>query len=156
MQTTPSLEEAKEYIHSIDFTKIVNKMVKQQGWLRNHALTVCRMYKNFLYLNKKYRSQYNLPPTDEIDEFWHMHILDTKQYRRDCEAIFGEYLDHYPYFGIDETTNFDDLSTAFEKMLGLYEKEFEGEKLIQVRGLYSKTISFMKMKFVKKPSRAMA
>lgn len=49
----PSLEEAKQYIDAIDFSLIINKMVKHQGWLKKDALTVCDMYKNFLYLQKK-------------------------------------------------------------------------------------------------------
>ncbi|MBF4254538.1 hypothetical protein EA007_27345, partial [Vibrio anguillarum] len=33
-------------------------------------------------------------------EIWHMHILDTRAYMRDCDTLFGEYLHHYPYFGM--------------------------------------------------------
>lgn len=41
-----------------------------------------------------------LVPNADIDEIWHMHILDTRAYMRDCDALFGEYLHHYPYFGM--------------------------------------------------------
>ena len=39
-------------------------------------------------------------PNGDIDEIWHMHILDTRAYMADCNALFGEYLHHYPYFGM--------------------------------------------------------
>jgi hypothetical protein len=35
-----------------------------------------------------------------VDEIWHQHILDTHAYHRDCDAIFGSYLHHFPYFGM--------------------------------------------------------
>ena len=35
-----------------------------------------------------------------MDGFWHMHILDTKAYREDCQKIFGRFIDHFSYFGI--------------------------------------------------------
>jgi hypothetical protein len=65
-----------------------------------------------------------LPPSKDVDEFWHNHILDTKKYREDCQAIFGFYLDHYPYFGMDQESTKEDLNVAFEKMQRLHEQEF--------------------------------
>lgn len=41
-----------------------------------------------------------LVPNGDIDEIWHMHILDTRAYMQDCDALFGGYLHHYPYFGM--------------------------------------------------------
>ena len=152
VSTTPTLEEAKHYIYSIDFSNILNKMVNHQGWLRKDAEKVCEMYRNFLYLQKKYKGQNQLPPSEEMDEFWHQHILDTKQYRKDCQAIFGEYLDHYPYFGIDATSTFSDLESAFEKMQELYMEEF-GERIYQVRTIFSSLAHRIKKWTTITPSR---
>jgi hypothetical protein len=148
---TPSLEAAKIHIYSIDFTKIIDKMVKHHGWRHQDALKASEQYRNFLFLNKKYADGNSLPPSEDIDEFWHNHILDTKQYRKDCEDIFGRYYDHYPYFGIDETSNLYDLEQAFERFQHLYALEF-GRPLTRVRGFSSKIINFFtrpikKMKF---------
>lgn len=123
-----SLERTAAYIYSIDFSNVINKLVKHEGWFLDEAYQVCRQYRNFLFLNKKYGDRYAIPPTEEIDEFWHSHILDTKAYRRDCEAIFGKYLDHYPYFGIDEKSDISDLNRAFKNTLKLYQDEF-GESI---------------------------
>ncbi len=153
MEHQLTLEEAKAYIDSINFSNIINKMVKHQGWLMKDAKQLSKMYGNFLYLTKKYGDKYKLPPSEEIDEFWHNHILDTESYRRDCQMIFGKYLDHYPYFGIDGKTNFQDLEKAFDDMLVLYQKEFD-EPLLQVRTMYSKLIYFFKKKIQKSPNRS--
>lgn len=40
-------------------------------------------------------------PTVDIDDVWHLHVLDTSRYMKDCEAIFGEYLHHTPVLPFD-------------------------------------------------------
>lgn len=149
-----TLEQAKKYIYHIDFSTIICKLVNHLGWRHKHALAVCNMYKNFLYLNKKYGANCKLPPSEEIDEFWHQHILDTKKYREDCDRIFGCYFDHYPYFGIDQKTTFADLGAAFETMQRLYAKEFNGEGLFQVRNAYAQFYGFIVKVLRRKPNRA--
>lgn len=143
----PSLEQARDYINQIDFSGIIQKMVCEQGWLQSDAKTVCQMYRNFLYLNKKYGKAEQLPPSQDIDEFWHNHILDTKNYRRDCENIFGQYFDHNPFISATDTHSTQSLQTAFQNMLKLYAQEFNGEELHQVRGVISKTLAVLKKIF---------
>src|SRR5258706_3472526 len=100
--TPVTFELAEKYIQSLEFTKIIDKLVNIFGWLKEDALATSELYKNYLILQKKYGKEYaNLPPSDDIDEFWHNHILDTDQYIYDCQQIFGFYLRHYPYLGID-------------------------------------------------------
>lgn len=143
----PSLGEAKEYIYSIDFSKIIDKLVKFNGWLKKDAGETCKLYRNFLFLNKKYEHQYSpLPPSEDIDEFWHNHILDTEKYALDCQAIFGKFFHHYPYLGIDERTNLQDLSRAFEITQHLYLLEF-GERIQATKSRFPKSIYFLIHRF---------
>lgn len=142
-----------DYIELLDFNRIINKLINQMGWRKEHALEACDLYRKFLILKRKYNHLYNLPPSEDIDEFWHMHILDTKAYRKDCEAIFGYYLDHYPYLGIDEHTNLDDLGNAFQKTQELFALEFGGMEILEIRGFWSKIRSFFYVLFAKKPKR---
>lgn len=128
----PILEDAKRYIYSVDFSNIISKLVAYEGWKLEEALSVSQLYRNFLFLKRKYGKQYPLPPSKEIDKFWHNHILDTQRYHIDCLAIFGEYLHHYPYFGIDNKTNIQDLEEAFSVTQMLHNKEF-GSQLYQIR-----------------------
>jgi len=147
------LEQAKAYIDTIDFLPIINKLERQHGWCHYEAASISDMYRNFLYLQKKYGKTHALPPSEEIDEFWHMHILDTKKYRHDCEIIFGYYLDHYPYFGIDDKTSLTDLETAFATMQQLYQHEF-GTPIYEIRTWLSKLTSVIKQPFSRyKPKR---
>ncbi|SRR5579883_133531 len=125
---SPTIEEAIDYIYKIDFSMIINKMV-QSGWARSTAEALSHEYRNFLFLQKKYafQTQIALPPSEELDEFWHNHILDTHKYIHDCKMIFGEYLHHYPYFGIDDKSDQKDLANAFENTQKYYFAEFKKE-----------------------------
>lgn len=122
---TQELNAAKRYIDSIDFSMIIDKMTKHESWLKKDAEKTCQYYRNFLFLKKKYASQpIKIPPSQDVDEFWHRHILDTEKYIHDCQAIFGHYLHHYPYFGIDAYSTWDDLTSAFDQVQKIHLAEF--------------------------------
>jgi len=69
------------------------------GWSLEYAVEISQLYRIFLFLCLRYPDQKILPPR-EVDEFWHLHILDTRAYVRDCEQVFGQYLHHFPYAGL--------------------------------------------------------
>lgn len=143
--TKPSktLQIKKDMIMNLDFSMIINKMVSHQGWSKKDAEEVCRLYKNYLFLCVKYPDQ-SLPPSEDVDEFWHNHVLDTIKYRKDCDILFGKYRDHYPYFGIDGKTSMQDLSNAFDITQKLHMEEF-GEYIYEIRSPLKKLISNIQM-----------
>lgn len=148
-----NLEEIKKYIDSIDFTQLMAKLINYEGWMKEEVEETCFQYRRFLYLNYKYSLQNpgSLPPSEDMDEFWHAHILDTKAYVRDCQAIFGQYLHHYPYFGIDDQSDEQVLNAAFEKTKALYLQEY-GEPLVPTRSKYPAFIYFL-LKKIFEPKR---
>lgn len=88
---------AKRHIQNLDLASIRAKLVTKEGWSAEQALKVEGDYKRFLYaLAHKRPDDILSPPTQEIDEFWHQHILDTRKYREDCILVFGHYVDHTP------------------------------------------------------------
>jgi len=124
-------QEAVNYIESIDFALMRDKMVKHYGWRLSEVEQGIRLYRNYLILHLRYPGE-KLPPSVDIDEVWHNHILDTERYRNDCEKIFGKYLDHYPYFGIDGHSNLHDTTKAFERTQELHNREF-GYRVPRIR-----------------------
>jgi hypothetical protein len=42
----------------------------------------------------------------------------------DCDAIFGTYFHHYPYFGMENRADMSDLESSFDNTYELYLKEF--------------------------------
>ncbi|MES2615220.1 MAG: hypothetical protein V4591_07390 [Bdellovibrionota bacterium] len=131
-----SLEEAKEYIYSLNFDRIINKMVSD-GWIKMDAEKSFQMFKNFLFLQKKYPEFKSLVPSEDIDECWHNFILDSIAYVDMSEKLFGKYLHHYPYFGLDDSGNKDSkiLGDAFAATQDLYFKEF-GERIVSTRSKF--------------------
>jgi len=80
-------------------------------------------YRRFLQLKQFYPNE-ALVPSKQVDQIWHAHILDTKSYRKDCQSVFGHFMDHFPYFGIYDNEDYANLITAFDQTIGLYEKHF--------------------------------
>lgn len=130
VENEPSLDCAIQYIESMDLSAVKEKLCSDdpllcRRWSPLEAEIGVQFYKNFLYLNKKYQRQYAvLPPLLEVDEVWHHHILDTRAYVRDCEKIFGYYFHHYPYFGMRDLHDAENLKSAFLLVQELYREEF--------------------------------
>ena len=85
-----------------------------------------REYRRFLTLKVAFPGV-DLVPSLMVDEFWHSHILDTSAYARDCDAVFGEFLHHFPNFGNYSKDDAVDMDAAFAETTALYERTF-GEK----------------------------
>ena len=121
-----SVSEAKIYIDSIDFSLIIDKMVRFDTWLQKDAEKTCQLYRNFLFMKKKYAENgVKVPPSRDVDEFWHYHILDTKKYHEDCNTIFGYYLDHHPtYLGKEGEEKLGLLRTSFKELQNIHFNEF--------------------------------
>lgn len=80
-------------------------------------------YRRFLAMHIAY-PDVEIVPCSIVDEIWHQHILDTIAYREDCDAIFGEYLDHFPYFGMRGEDDAQALNDAYAETLDIYRREF--------------------------------
>jgi len=119
-----SNDQALCYINQLDLTYIAEVMCSGSyplpRWAQQDALFCLQLYKNFLFLQKKYFSV-SLVPTREIDEFWHNHILYTKNYFNDCSNIFGRYLHHQPASPLEDS---DFLIAGYIKTKQLYLGEF--------------------------------
>lgn len=130
-----------ERVKLINLEPIVERLVRIHGWPRKTALQVEEQYRNYLFLKKKYGDQYSLPPSIEIDEFWHNHILHTKKYHQDCLLIFGEYLHHNPHQE-QGTVAISTLERKFEEETQmLHMKEF-GDYIYQT---YPKLVAKMRL-----------
>ncbi|MFT3817795.1 MAG: hypothetical protein QM750_09245 [Rubrivivax sp.] len=87
-------------IEALNLECVTYKVCRDEGWSLEKADRIERSYRAFLQIIRDCGSPEDIAPTTDIDTYWHHHILDTKLYARDCEAIFGYFLHHYPYSGI--------------------------------------------------------
>ena len=119
----------RSYIDAIDFGPLKDKLESEYGWSRDRLEFAERLYKNWLFLRRKHEGE-PLPPSRDIDEFWHWHILDTRAYHRDTATIFGYYLHHFPYFGLRGKGDYDNLMRAWDNTQSRYLQEF-GEEIYE-------------------------
>lgn len=82
-----------------------------------------REYRRFLAL-KLMHPDADVVPCKLADEMWHRHILDTRAYADDCQAIFGEFVHHFPYFGLRGPDDAQALQDAYADTLQLYRDAF--------------------------------
>ena len=82
------VEAAMAAIASLDLSAVRRKVVEDKGWSDQIADYAELRYRRFLSM---YRldPRLALVPHDDIDAFWHQHILFTREYARDCEKLFG-------------------------------------------------------------------
>jgi hypothetical protein len=115
-------------VNCLDFTPHGYKLEKEYHWSSekiNHAI---KIYKEWLVLQVFYEN-YSFAPSELIDDLWHIHILDTRKYMSDCNSIKGEFIHHYPYFGLTDQENESVLASGFELTKKLYMKHFDHDDL---------------------------
>lgn len=62
-----------------------------------------------------------LVPSCWVDDFWHLHILDTIKYAEDCNRFFGYFLHHFPCFGMRGESDKEELSRCWSETLHIYQ-----------------------------------
>lgn len=89
-----------ERIDAEDFSLVMDKAMEDLATTGIHvSLDYAR---RGIYALKQYYAVAMLDPanahsvTVPIDPFWHAHILFTTEYRRFCDDVIGEYMDHVP------------------------------------------------------------
>lgn len=115
-----------EKLQQIDWGPIAFKLMHPddgQGWSLEQATTAIDRYRKFLWLSHLHPDT-PLVPTREIDQVWHCHILDTQKYREDCQQLFGHFIDHWPYLGLRDAADRQQLQDQFHDTRVLFESQF--------------------------------
>ncbi len=123
-------------IKALDLSPIEAKLIHSQndgGWTQEQTRQAIGRYKTFLWICYLYPELF-LVPTEEIDRVWHCHILHTRQYRQDCQQIFGRFMDHEPNSIVTSDCECEKMEAAFtqtQALLALFEKYFIPESPAQ-------------------------
>lgn len=115
----------------LDLTSIFFKMKSENEMLGGDFVdyeVADRVYRQFLTLRQRHPSV-TLVPSALIDLVWHYHILDTRKYTEDCHRLFGSYLHHDPYFGLNGEADRRANEQGWERTKALWQQEF-GEPMI--------------------------
>lgn len=77
-----------------DFAKVRDRVKRRLNWTESFAKAVEAEYRKFLVLTLiNPETPYGM--AGPVDEFWHDHILDTKNYWDMCDAL-GRMIHHVP------------------------------------------------------------
>ena len=104
---------------------VIKAMDNEEGyaWSFEDALAISGEYRKFLVLCLQ-NPEDAIVPSTQVDDFWHLHILDTQKYAEDCQQCFGYFLHHFPYFGMRGDQDAQNLARAWAQTKDLYVKEF--------------------------------
>jgi len=129
-KVVPSLEEAEVYIRNMPLAAVIQRVVREKKWSSTDVHELSSQYRKFLFLIKKHGDKHQLPPSKDMDEIWHAHVLFTQQYHRDCQHIFGHYFHHQP--ATQSKAEAEKMQTLFATTQQLFHQEF-GEYLYDLR-----------------------
>lgn len=81
------------------------KLARSNGWSLGYAQRVVKEYKRFVLLYLI--AGHEVSPSDAIDQAWHQHLLDTRNYWGEfCPNILGRPLHHVPAIKPDQAEKF--------------------------------------------------
>ncbi len=117
-------------IDAIDLRKIKKLLRRKRGWSAERCTRVELKYKRYLYMvamKEEFSELVEVVPTEEVDEMWHAHILDTRVYFSTCAHVFGRPIHHNPYLGVGGKSAMRALASAFKTTASVYERLFGDE-----------------------------
>ncbi len=120
-------KHALKSVFDLDLAPVKAKLMHKQsgeGWDPAKANAVEAEYKRFLHLSKEFPDE-AMTPGEDVDTFWHYHILDTMKYAADCDAVFGYFLHHSPNPGLSLADVEAEQVRSAAHMRQLYEATFK-------------------------------
>ncbi|MGQ0635957.1 MAG: glycine-rich domain-containing protein [Planctomycetaceae bacterium] len=91
-------------------------------WDEQRVACALNEYKQFLAL-MYWNPEAVLVPSEDIDEVWHTHVLNTARYQAECETIFGHFQHHCPTFGESHEVQ-EEQAKGRDKTMKLFEETF--------------------------------
>ena len=114
-------------LDSLDLEPIMVKAIDAEegfGWSLAKTKQIANEYKKFLALCLLHPEE-PIVPSSLVDDFWHLHILDTQKYDEDCKQFLGYFLHHFPYFGMRGDADLENLKMAWKNTLDFYKTAFD-------------------------------
>ena len=109
----------------LELNSVRDALMEKLGWSLERAEAARAEYVRFLTLLQRRPGFMVIPWSnaegqDDLDQFWHQHILDTAKYAADCNALFGKMIHHNPHV----VRGSSDERDATEKTQRLYARTF--------------------------------
>lgn len=78
----------------MDLSSVRARAIARLGWDEFEAQDVEGHYRIFMRAAAELVEP--VSPSAKVDDFWHLHILDTRKYHEDCLRQFGKFIHHNP------------------------------------------------------------
>lgn len=120
------MSSAIAIMNELDLEPIMVKAMEQEegfGWSLELTQRIANEYRKYLILCLE-NPDFPVVPSSQIDDFWHLHILDTMKYQEDCDKYLGYFLHHFPYFGMRSEQDEANLKAAWTESCELYKSRF--------------------------------
>jgi len=128
------VERALEAVGQIDLSPI-NRVLQYENpafWTDAVLADTEANYRRLLALYMLYPGE-PIVVNKILDDYWHQHILDTRKYADDCDALFGGLLHHDPYFGIGGEVDRQRNREAFATTQQLWDDVFGRPMFTEIR-----------------------
>ena len=126
--TTKPEQDVIAAIHALDLESVKIRVMDAElgeGWTREYADSIEAAYKTYLTMLVKYPDDAeDIMLSEDVDEFWHTHILQTIKYAEDCQNVFGNFLHHEPHVGERTAADLEKRAAMAERTRALYAGEF--------------------------------
>lgn len=122
----PDLRDFLVKLNNISFGEVAYQLRTKEGWDLDLVNKEINRYRQFLILHRLYPER-PLVPSRNVDTVWHHHVLLTELYRKNCEEVFGYYVNHYPSFGTRDGEDTEAAETAFAETCRLMDKHFTSQ-----------------------------
>ncbi|HEY7296713.1 MAG TPA: glycine-rich domain-containing protein-like [Xanthobacteraceae bacterium] len=86
----------REKVDALNLSAVAESAAERHGWSSDRVRSAEAEYRKFLYLLMLCPKQTLTPWCDDLDLFWHEHILHTEQYAADCQRLFRRFIHHDP------------------------------------------------------------
>ena len=96
-QKDGSMCSLRQKIDELDLEPIALKIQRKLRWSDERMEQAVQGYRNYLF-ECGVGGDAKLLLTQDVDEIWHGHILDTQRYSQDCDNLFGYFLHHVPSY----------------------------------------------------------
>jgi hypothetical protein len=92
-------DQKRRIIQNLKLDDIAKAVAKSEKWTRKQRDDAVRGYRAYLWMRLQRNEGLGLflAIDEKSDKIWHAHIISTIQYQKDCDRIFGRYLDHTPF-----------------------------------------------------------
>lgn len=95
------VERGLENLREFDLSDVTERVHRRRGFDEEEAEELEKKFRKFSLMVLEERGPDDDPdreisPADDLDEYWHEFLLDTRRYQEYCDYVFDYFVHHNP------------------------------------------------------------